>query len=267
MAGALRTLTSTLLLTVALGEAAEAAQTRKVFVTCPIVRNTEVPCWLGRDAGTLYYIGSQGDLTSSFYPPQLQHRMLVEGEVRDGPAVCGGVPLDHVKVSVLPDLDPACNVMLPAEAYDTPPVDRGVGPSGVRGGQPPPPRERPAPEGFAPPFTVREFTAPFNADTERLWGPAQAALSDAVRYAAAAKASTVVITGNRAAIRLSNGTDYVERDDIAERRAQAVATAVRRLGLPPSTQVKVQWDNHANAPDGSPHDDINRRVTLKVTPP
>ncbi|HWW21594.1 MAG TPA: hypothetical protein VNZ06_12360, partial [Steroidobacteraceae bacterium] len=73
-----------------------------VFVGCPILRNTELPCWLGESGGELYYLGAQGDLTSQFYPPQFDHRMLVEGIVSDEARICGGRVLKPVKVSVLP---------------------------------------------------------------------------------------------------------------------------------------------------------------------
>ena len=91
---------------------ASAAQTpgqRLVFVGCPILRNTEpVPCWLGAYKDQLYYLGPQGDLGAEFYPPQFNHRMLVEGVV-SSEHKCGGAVLTRVRASVLPDIDPTCH--------------------------------------------------------------------------------------------------------------------------------------------------------------
>ena len=74
-----------------------------------------MPCWLAEHDGELYYLGSQGSSASAFYPPQLGHQALVEGTVVDGPRICGGRPLSPVRVSVMRELTPACNTVLPAE--------------------------------------------------------------------------------------------------------------------------------------------------------
>ena len=39
----------------------------------------------------------------------------MEGTVAPGPRVCGGIRLNPVKLSVLGELAPSCNTMLPAE--------------------------------------------------------------------------------------------------------------------------------------------------------
>ena len=68
------------------------------FVTCPVVRDTRtVPCWLAEYEGETYYLGKQGGVAQDFYPPQLNHEVLVEGVVAQGPRLCGGVPLRPVK--------------------------------------------------------------------------------------------------------------------------------------------------------------------------
>ena len=55
------------------------------FVTCPIVRDTKtVPCWLAEYKGETYYLGNQGGVAQDFYPPQLNHEVLVEGVVVEG---------------------------------------------------------------------------------------------------------------------------------------------------------------------------------------
>ncbi len=237
-----------------------------VFVSCPILRNTALPCWLGQSEGELYYLGPQGDLTAAFYPPQFRHRMLVEAVVDAGPELCGGIALRDVRVSVLPDIDIDCNSMLPAAGYPDPPHMRGTGPSGVRGGVPPAPPTRPKPEQFQPPFAARSFEAPFNVDSERLWGPAQSGIADAARFAAASGAAHIVITAHRAAIRLSNGQEYVERAATAQARAAAVLQALQTIGLPQATHVTVHWQRQPEHARGLEANARARRVSILVVP-
>ena len=243
-----------------------AAGQRVVFVSCPMIRNTYVPCWLGQDRGQLYYIGPQGDLQAEFYPPQFGHRMLVEGQLADGPDVCGAKPLKNVKASVLPDLDPSCNVILPAAGYPDPPNHRGPGPSGVKGGAPEERPRRGPPEAPKPPFAVQEFTATFDADSDRKWRPATQAINQAFRYAQASNASRVEIMGYRAAIRLSNGQDFVEKDSIAEARAKTAEEAFRVLGIPATTKLDVKWQAKPLPSTGTEKDAQSRKVVIRVVP-
>src|SRR5580765_5084325 len=104
------------------------------FVSCPIVRDTKtVPCFLAEYEGEVYYLGIQQDITSEFHPPQLKHDVLVEGRVVSGPRVCGGIPLQPVSISVLKEVNLACNTLLPAElGIEAPAAPRGPGPSSRR---------------------------------------------------------------------------------------------------------------------------------------
>jgi outer membrane protein OmpA-like peptidoglycan-associated protein len=249
-----------------LGACSPSAGTEVVFVSCPILRNTNLPCWLGERDGELYYLGPQGDLTAAFYPPEFRHRMLVEAVIADGPQVCGGIALKSVRVSVLPELDINCNSMLPAAGYPDPPHMRGTGPSGVRGGAAPPLPERPRPMEFQAPFTARTFTATFNADSERLWQPAQTSIAEAARYASAGSASRIEITGYRAAMRLSNGVNFIEQGDIAQRRADAVLQALRTVGVPERARLVVNWQHAAVAARGLDENLNARRVSILVMP-
>lgn len=249
-----------------IGACAPSAGTEIVFVSCPILRNTNIPCWLGESDGDLYYLGPQGDLTAAFYPPEFRHRMLVEAVIADGPQVCGGIALKSVRVSVLPELDINCNSMLPAAGYPDPPHMRGTGPSGVRGGAAPPPPERPKPAEYQAPFKARTFTASFNADGERLWQSAQTAIAEAARYASAASASRIEVTGYRAAMRLSNGQKFVEQEGIAQRRADAVLQALRTIGVPERARVVVSWQRAAVAASGLEANLNARRVSILVVP-
>ena len=64
-------------------------------------------------------------IASEFRPPQLKHEVLVEGRIAEGPRVCGGIPLQPVSISVLKEVNLACNTLLPAEpGIDAPPALR-----------------------------------------------------------------------------------------------------------------------------------------------
>jgi outer membrane protein OmpA-like peptidoglycan-associated protein len=235
------------------------------FVGCPILRNTELPCWLGESGGELYYLGPQGDLTSQFYPPQFDHRMLVEGVVSDQARICGGLVLKPVKVSVLPQVDLTCNVTLPAMGYPDPPHERGPGPSGTRGVVPPP-YPRPTPVAYSAPFAAQTFLVPFDAGSERPWNPAQAIIQTAARYAVASKAASIHVTGYRAAFKLSQGGEYAEPEDLAQRRAKMVEQGLRTLDLPAGTQLIVDWKQDVVHVSGMDAGSRARRVSIVVTP-
>src|SRR4026207_2593540 len=80
------------------------------FVTCPVVRDTKtVPCWLAEYEGENYYLGKQGGVAQDFYPPQLNHEVLVEGVGVAGPRVCGGVPLRPGKAAGAPGVNRGCH--------------------------------------------------------------------------------------------------------------------------------------------------------------
>ena len=145
------------------------------FVACPILQDTAtVPCWLADYEGQRYYLTIQVDASGPLYPPFLGHRALIEGVISDEPSICGGKVLKPVKISVLPDLDPSCNVMLPDDGrYTVPFAPRGPGPRarlaelqarGLREAQVPG-GERPAPP--QPPFVEKTFTVYFDYETQR----------------------------------------------------------------------------------------------------
>ena len=98
--------------------AEDAPAERRNFVACPIVRDTaSVPCWLAEHEGELYFLTLQTDVSAPVTPPWLGHRVLVEGTVAaERPRICGGIVLEPVVLSVLPELDASCNTaVLPAE--------------------------------------------------------------------------------------------------------------------------------------------------------
>lgn len=254
----------TLLATTAL--AAEPVGKRIVFVACPMVRNTELPCWMSAHENQLYFLTEQTDLGGETYPPWLGHKALIEGTVTDK-QMCGGIVLEHVTASVLPEPDVSCNTILPAQGFASPPGERGTGPSGVRGGAPPapPPRRPPAPPPPGP-YKAETFTATFNADTTRLWRPAQAALRQAVTFATYSKATAVEVTGYRAAIKLTNGETYVEDAAIAQERAEIVAEALEALGMPKTAKISVKWVTRPEGGKGDERDAQARKTVIRVIP-
>jgi outer membrane protein OmpA-like peptidoglycan-associated protein len=256
------------LLTLALIPATFAQQ--RSFVACPIVRDTKtVPCFLAEYEGETYYLTIQQDIQAELYPPQLLHEVLVEGTVAPGPRICGGVPLKPVKLSVLPELNLACNTILPAEpGIEAPPTRRPAGPSTRQAPVIPgaaPPAAGPKPQEFlSGPFTERQFEITYDFDSAFLFLKDTRVVSQAATYASAAKAKTVEITAHRAASLLSNGRIVTENEAIAVRRAEGVADILRGLGTDP-VSIKVRVVPDVAKPDGVT-DPQNRLLTIRVAP-
>lgn len=212
-----------------------------VFVGCPLVRDTStVPCWLAEHEGDLYYLGSQGSTSSAFYPPQLLHDVLVEATVGDGPRICGGRPLVNVEVSVLRELNRACNTILPAEPQYTAP--------------PSPPAPIPA---FAD--DTHEFRVPYDFDSDYLTLHTTRILHEVVRVAKLVNPKRVEVQGVRTSVRLSDGRTLVERESLARERAEAAAKILRGLGVDAS-RVHASWRDDIDSPGD--RTDRERRVTV-----
>ena len=236
--------------------AAAAMAQQRNFLACPIVRDTKtVPCFLAEYEGELYYLGIQQDITAAFHPPQLKHEVLVEGRVAEGPRVCGGIPLKPLAISVVKELDPACQTLLPAEpGIEAPPAPRGAGPS---------PRplvtKKELPANLKGP---QEFTVRFAFNDDYVEFGALQVVNQAVAYAQTTRASSVKVMGYRATTVLSNGTRLVEKPGLAEKRAQDVATLLRGSGV---AMVTVDWKTDPEPGDGQT-DPSRRRVTIQITP-
>jgi len=237
--------------------AAAALGQQRSFVSCPIVRDTKtVPCFLAEYEGETYYLGIQQDISAAFHPPQLKHEVLVEGQIKPGPRVCGGIPLEPLSISVLKEVNLSCNTLLPTEpGIEAPPASRGAGPSsrpsGPRGGAP---RE---------PLTgSHEFTILYAFNDDYLELAATQVVNEAAAYAKKIGASNVKVSGYRATSLLSNGNRLVEKAGLAEKRAQNIATVLRGLGV---SHVEVESKSDAEAGDGQT-DASRRRVTVVVTP-
>jgi hypothetical protein len=235
---------------------------RRNFVACPIVRDTQsVPCWLAEYDGELYFLTLQTDVSAPVTPPWLGHRVLVEGTVApDRPRICGGVVLEPVVLSVLPELDAACNTaVLPAEdrfnlTFEPP---RPPGPSAGRlafAGGPPP---------AAPAEPPRELTLRYDFDGLVVFRHA-ADLTAIFEAARARNARQVRITGYRGSVLLSNGTTLTEQPSLARRRAEQVAALLQGAGLT-DADYRIDWHNEPGAADGL-NDATLRRVTVELIP-
>lgn len=228
------------------------------FVACPIVRDTsKVPCWLSEYGGEIYYLGIQSDVSAPFNPPSLGHMALVEGIPQDGDRICGGVVLEPVKVSIMPELSPECDEVLMAEPrYELPfEPPRPPGPSGGRLAFTPP-APPPPPE---PPYVARTFEIyfPFEGTVDF---KTPAALQEVWDYAAAVGARRIRIKGHRAAVRLSDGRILEERAGIGRARAADVAQML--TGLVDSVEdVEFTFSERAE-----PGDWRLRRVVIEVVP-
>jgi hypothetical protein len=237
---------------------------RRNFVACPVVRDTKtVPCWLAEYKGEVYYLGIQQDIGADFYPPQLNHKILVEGTVSDGARVCGGIALNSVHVSVLREIDRECNTILPAEeGIDAPPAARGPGPSSkqnvVNVGPPPTP---PDPK---PPYQSREFKIVFDFDNDFLTGKSTRILGQAAHYATLIHASAIDVSAYRGATLLSNGGRFEESSNIAEVRAKKIGELLEGLGVA-SSELAIHWSNEPRPADGVT-DPLQRQVVIVVKP-
>jgi len=246
-----------------LAVAATPDTTLRNFVACPIVRDTaSVPCWLAEYDGELYFLTLQSDVSAPVNPPWLGHRVLVEGQRSDKPRICGGIVLDPVRLSVIPEPDASCNTLLPAEdrynlTFEPP---RPPGPSGGRlaFNTLPMPTAATEVKREAKSYTMTyDFNGMVNFKT-----PFQ--LAPVLELARAMPASRIEITGHRGAALLSNGTVLQERPDLAQRRAEQIAELLRGAGLT-APAYTVRWTDTSSAPDGV-EDYRQRRVDITVLP-
>jgi hypothetical protein len=234
------------------------------FVTCPIVRDTRtVPCFLAEYEGETYYLAVQQDISADQYPPQLLHEVLVEGTIEPGPRVCGGIPLKPVKLSVLPEINLACNTILPAEpGIEAPPTHRPAGPSTRQPGAAAAPPAAPARP--TAPFVEREWKVLYDFDSAFLFSRDTRTVNQAADYAVASKAKRIEIVARRGATLLSNGKVLVEGENVAIQRAERVATLLKGLGADPAS-VSVRVISTAPQPDGKTDPDT-RVVSIRVSP-
>ncbi len=229
------------------------------FVACPIVQDTPtVPCWIVERDEETYYLGIQSDVSAPFNPPSLGHKVLVEGRVdRTAPRICGGLVIDRVSVSIMPEASPECDdlrmvnprISLPFE----PPRPPGPSLGRLAFTYPDPPAAPP------PPFEAKSFTVPYEFEgmvgfkTPRFLNPV-------LLYAQQTGARRIEIAGYRGATRLSDGSVLSEHPGIAHARAEEIAAMLKGAGID-RADYTVSADEAPAV--GGPE---NRRVEIRVVP-
>jgi len=220
---------------------------RRNFVACPILRDTKTnPCWLAEYKGETYYLGSLGGVTDDFHPPQLDHEVLVEGAVAPGPRVCGGIRLSPVKLSVLAEIAPACNTMLPAE-------------DGIVS---PPPQPRAKPDSWVRTNGPGSVTLFFEFGDDFMSVPAGSALKALVQFFKSGGATRIDVEAFRGATLLSDGNVLTEQAGLAQERLAKVVVILKGLGVPEQA-ISARTAEAVAKPDGV-EDQRSRRVVLKV---
>jgi hypothetical protein len=239
---------------------AQAAETSPLpLIACPIVQDTpSVPCWIVEAGGETYSLGIQSDVSAPFNPPALGHKVLVEGTVKKAaPRICGGLVIEPVTVSIMPEMSPECDELRQVDPRYTLPFDppRPPGPStGQLAYSYAPPPPLPTPPYPAKDFVVSyEFEGMVNFKTPRVLAPV-------LEYAQLVNPKRISIVGYRGATRLANGTVVSEHEGIARARAEEIANMLRGAGID-KTEYDVKADERPAL--GGPD---NRRTTILVTP-
>lgn len=235
---------------------------RLSFVSCPIVRDTRsVPCWLSEYEGETYYLTIQSDVSSPVQPPMLGHQVLVEGVVSEAPPICGGIVLEPVVLSVMPERDADCNTLLPADERYT--IDFNPRPPGPSAGRLAFAADPSAPvEPVPPPVGRQVFDLYFDFDkgvSFRHPADLMAILDTAEKL----PARGLEITGVRGAHRLSDGSLLQESAGVGQRRAGELAGLLRGAGL--GLDAEIEWIDGVDEADGV-DDWRTRRVTVVLTP-
>lgn len=249
------------------------------FVGCPIARDTGPDtdvCFLVEHDGERYALAGPPD----WGDPQLGHRVLVEGRPTGGALVCGARPIEG-RVSVLREIDSACNELLPDDGSV-----QGTAGGVFRRGTPAQkayaeelahraaadprwsiepaildPEPTPMPE---PPFLPRALTVLHPYASDRATGPDMLKVRDLAIYARVAGAHRVEIRSQYAASRLNTGQILPEVQEIARARAAKIAAVFSAMGVDPAViVVKIDSAMQAGTGDG---DWSRRSTTVTVTP-
>jgi hypothetical protein len=222
------------------------------FVACPQFRDTARQCWTAESDGKTYYIGGFAIGT----PPQLLHRVLVEGVAHDSESSCGAITLDPVHLSPLPEIDAACDTILPDNGvipkepsiFDLPPAVLAA-----NGGPMPAP----------PPLRSNTtFTVLFDFDRANLNLFNQANVEMMGRAIMNSRVQRVIVTGRSGRSRLADGSTMIESKAIGVLRAAKVSEALVLIGVAPEL---VSQRNVDNTPvDAQVGDVDSRNVTVEV---
>ena len=246
---------------------ARSAGAGRTFIGCPVYRNSnsgpKSGCWLTTDNsnGILY------DISLGRMKPQLGHEVLVEGRLSESQTSgigslkhtpCGGVVLSPVIVSPLTRRCPA--FILPADGF---PGRRFVldpravlPPANVVEKLPP------------PPYVAHTWHIQFTFDSDFLQYQYSEIILDRIgRYIRAGHPRRIEVIGYAVTRpRIISGRPMAEKPQVARRRAQMVALALRRLGATPA-MLRVRW--RFNPPPLTRRTDLaaasRRRVDIKLS--
>lgn len=233
----------------------------RVFVACPIYRDTDAGrksgCWLADDPVS----GVRYDIGAGLTKPMIGRAVLVEGITSNQPSTpCGGSVLSPVRTSVLPD---SCTrQLIPAEGfpgrpYKSPPEQ--LQPTNV-------PRTLPP-----PPYAAKTFSIFFEFGRDFLiYQYSEMILEKIMLYAKASQATQVRIEGYAATAAFEvQGRTLSEPMALAQARADMVAEALRRLGVPADTLHAAAFGDPAPSVElesGMLPEASKRRVVITVMP-
>jgi hypothetical protein len=191
----------------------------------------------------------------------LGHQVLVEGTVSAAPRICGGVVLEHARLSVMPERDANCNTLLPAdERYAIDFNPRPPGPSAGRLAFAPDPAVPPAPAPRLEGAQTIDLYFDFDKGVSFRHPADLVSILERARLIAAKRGSVV---GVRGAHRLSDGTLLEESPAVGRRRAEEVARLLEGAGL--NVPLAVGWMDGESEADGV-DDWRSRRVTVVLEP-
>lgn len=240
------------------------AQTERVFVGCPVYRDTNAGrksgCWLVTDEAS----GIRYDVSQSRTKPQRGHEILIEGRPAAGAVTqvekdtpCGGLTLEPVVVSVLDSLCPSH--IVPAENY--PGRRFRVDPRFVL-------QPADVPEVLpSPPFAPRSWHIEFAFQSDFLQYQYSEVLLDEIgRYVRASPVRRIEVTGYAVTEpRLVSGHRLAERSELARARADRVALALERLGASRSLlKVRTRTNPAPVAGDDELTEPSRRRVDIHL---
>lgn len=245
------------------------------FVACPYVRDSDpTPLWFADYEGKTYFLRAQQNLSAAVRHPQLKHKVLVEAVISPEPNVGNGIVLNPLRLSVLPEVDVACDKLLPADGSKILNPKRPPGP-GVDGIA----REAGAERGRqnaarlwaveykpdpVPERVKKEFVIPFDFDGGIGAFTSYGQVVAAVKYARDVEASKIEIVGYRSSVKLSNGQTLVEREGVEKDRAQTVTTIFNDYPFAPGI-LTTRWESTPRAADGQADFD-KRLVSVVITP-
>lgn len=249
---------------------------RLSFKGCPILMDAQpTPCWLIEHNGETYFLRAQQNLSADVHHPQLLHEVLVEGAVsEDESRICGGKVLNPLQLSILREINPACNEQRPAmtgmgaKLAKRPP---GPGPSGknrddrnirrialmnkldqVGAAYQRDPVEQ----------KQKSFDVQFEFDSDFMYSYPQ--VTAAVKMFKDMAGKDIVVDVYRGSALLDDGTVIEERGGVVDDRLARLNEIFADYHVPPSSLV-IRLHRQPAVPDGRT-DFANRHVVLTVNP-